>query len=145
MAETKVRGRDYILLADLDNNGTWKPVACLTSNALNTTLDTIDANSKCGNETLPGDVISQTLDFDGHAIDQTGTASKESWTQLYEALEMKTVFPARFAKAVPASGDPIFEGDVFCNELNITSDDNDTVKFNGTFTVTNPPMSLISY
>ena len=92
-----------------------------------------------------GDVISQTLDFDGHAINQTGSPSKESWTELYAALENKTVFPARFAKAAPASGDPIFEGDVFCSEINITSDDNDTVKFSGVFTVQNPPMALTSY
>ena len=29
MAETKVSGRDYLLLADIDLNAAFKPVACL--------------------------------------------------------------------------------------------------------------------
>ena len=41
MAETKVSARDYILLADIDNDGTFKPVACLTSNSLTSTVNTI--------------------------------------------------------------------------------------------------------
>ncbi len=43
MPETKVSARDYILLADINNDGTFKPVACLTSNSLTSTNDTIDA------------------------------------------------------------------------------------------------------
>ena len=59
MAETKVSGRDYILLADINNDGTFKPVACLTTNSLTSTNDTIDATSKCGNEYTPAPSFSR--------------------------------------------------------------------------------------
>jgi len=53
MAETKVSARDYILLADIDGDATFKPVACLTSNSLTSTVNTIDATSKCGDQFQP--------------------------------------------------------------------------------------------
>ena len=45
MAETKVSARDYILLADIDGDSTFKPVACLTTNSMTSTVNTIDAVS----------------------------------------------------------------------------------------------------
>ena len=78
MAETKVSARDYILLADIDGNGTFKPVACLTTNSFTSTNDTIDATSKCGNEYSPAPSFSQSFDCEGFAIDETGSPAKDS-------------------------------------------------------------------
>ena len=50
MAETKVSARDYILTADIDNDATFKAVACLTTNSMTSTVNTIDATSKCGDQ-----------------------------------------------------------------------------------------------
>ena len=73
MAETKVSARDYILLADIDNNASYSPVACLTSNNITSSLNVIDATSKCGDQFQPGPAYNQTIKADGFAIDQTGT------------------------------------------------------------------------
>ena len=90
MAETKVSGRDYILLADIDGDATFKPVACLTTNSFTSTNDTIDATSKCGNSYTPSPVFSQSFDCEGFAIDETGTPSKDSYQQLYAAHAAET-------------------------------------------------------
>ncbi len=63
MAETKVSARDYILLADIDGDATFKPVACLTSNSLTSTVNTIDATSKCGDQFQPGPSFTQSFEF----------------------------------------------------------------------------------
>ncbi|MEY3118351.1 MAG: hypothetical protein RIT30_283, partial [Bacteroidota bacterium] len=110
MAETKVSGRDYILLADIDNDGTFKPVACLTTNSLTSTNDTIDATSKCGNQYQPSPVFSQSFDCEGFAIDETGTPSKDSYQQLYVAHSAKTLFAIKMGKATPTSGDITYGG-----------------------------------
>lgn len=139
MAESKIKGRDYILQADLDNDATFKPVACLTSNSLQQSLDSIDANSKCGPETIVGDTFEASFQFEGFAIDETGTPAKDSYKQLHDAFAAKTTFAMRMQRADAAVGSVRFSADVFITELNVTSDDNDMVKFSGTATIKNPP------
>jgi hypothetical protein len=144
MAETKVSGRDYILLADIDNDGTFKPVACLTTNSLTSTNDTIDATSKCGNQYQPSPVFSQSFDCEGFAIDETGTPSKDSYQQLYVAHSAKTLFAIKMGKATPTSGDIVYGGVgqlVFISDFGVQADDGDDVKFTATFVVSVPPIT----
>jgi hypothetical protein len=132
MADTEVRGREWLLLIDADDNGSYLPVACLTSVSISSELDEIDANSKCGNKTLPGDVFSQEISFEGIAIDQTGTPTKDSYNSLYTLHKNKTKFPFKLGKASPVTGDIIYSstgGYILSWEL--TSDDNDVNKFSG--------------
>ena len=141
MAETKVSGRDYILLADIDGDATFKPVACLTTNSFTSTNDTIDATSKCGNSYTPSPIFSQSFDCEGFAIDETGTPSKDSYQQLYAAHAAKTQFSMKMGKASPAAGDITYSGSVFISEFTVTADDADDVKFTATFVVTTPPLT----
>ena len=141
MAETKVSGRDYILLADIDNDGTFKPVACLTTNSLTSTNDTIDATSKCGNQYQPSPVFSQSFDCEGFAIDETGTPSKDSYQQLYTAHAAKTLFAIKMGKATPTSGDIVYSGQVFISDFEVNAADKDDVKFTATFVVSVPPIT----
>lgn len=141
MAETKVSGRDYILLADIDGDATFKPVACLTTNSFTSTNDTIDATSKCGNSYTPSPVFSQSFDCEGFAIDETGTPSKDSYQQLYAAHAAKTQFAMKMGKASPAAGDITYSGTVFISDFGVTADDADDVKFTATFVVTTPPLT----
>jgi len=141
MAETKVSGRDYILLADIDGDSTFKPVACLTTNSFKSTNETIDATSKCGNSYTPSPVFTQSFSGDGFAIDETGTPSKDSYQQLYAAHAAKTQFAMKMGKASPAAGDITYSGQVFISEFNVTADDKDDVKFTATFVVTTPPLT----
>ena len=141
MAETKVSGRDYILLADIDGDATFKPVACLTTNSFTSTNDTIDATSKCGNSYTPSPVFSQSFDCEGFAIDETGTPSKDSYQQLYAAHAAKTQFNMKMGKATPASGDITYSGQVFISNFTVNAADKDDVKFTATFVVTTPPLT----
>ena len=144
MAETKVSGRDYILLADINNDGTFLPVACLTTNSLTSTNDTIDATSKCGNEYTPAPSFSQSFECEGFAIDETGTPSKDSYQQLYTAHAAKTLFAIKMGKATPTAGDITYGGAgqlVFISDFGVTADDKDDVKFTATFVVSVPPIT----
>ena len=144
MAETKVSGRDYILLADLNNDGTFKPVACLTSNSLTSTLGTIDATSKCGDQYTPSPSFNQSFECEGFAIDETGTPSKDSYQQLYDAHAAKSLFAIKMGKATPAAGDVYYGGVnqlVFISNFNVNAADKDDVKFTATFVVSVPPIT----
>ncbi len=68
LTEVVVRAEDTV--ADINNDGTFKPVACLTTNSLTSTNDTIDATSKCGNEYTPAPSFSQSFECEGFAIDE---------------------------------------------------------------------------
>ena len=90
MAETKVSGRDYILLADIDGDATFKPVACLTSNSFTSTNDTIDATSKCGDQFQAGPAFNQSFKGEGFAIDETGRVIS-IWVTPGEAAKSKNL------------------------------------------------------
>ena len=141
MPETKVSARDYILLADIDGNATFKPVACLTSNSLTSTVNTIDATSKCGDEFQPGPSFTQSFECEGFAIDETGTPAKDSYQQLYAAHAARTVFNMKMGKATPAAGDITYSGQVWISNFDVNADDKDDVKFTATFVVYAPPVT----
>lgn len=141
MAETKVSARDYILLADIDGNATFKPVACLTSNSLTSTVNTIDATSKCGDEFQPGPSFTQSFQAEGFAIDETGSPAKDSYQQLYTAHKDRTVFAMKMGKASPTTGDITYSGNVWISNFDVTADDKDDVKFSATFVVYAPPVT----
>jgi hypothetical protein len=141
MAETKVSGRDYILLADIDGDSTFKPVACLTSNSITSTLGTIDATSKCGDSYTPSPSFNQSIECEGFAIDETGTPAKDSYQQLYDAHAAKTIFAIKMGKATPTAGDITYSGEVFISNFGVNAADKDDVKFTATFVVTTPPLT----
>ena len=145
MAETKVSARDYILLADLAGGTTFIPVACLTTNSLTSTVNTIDATSKCGDQFQAGPAYNQSFKADGFAIDETGTPSKDSYQQLYAAHAAGTVFTIKMGKASPAIGDVFYGGEatstVFISNFDVTAADKDDVKFSATFVVCVPPIA----
>ena len=141
MAETKVSARDYILLADIDGDSTYKAVACLTSNSLTSTVNTIDATSKCGDEFQPGPSFTQSFECEGFAIDETGSPAKDSYQQLYAAHAARTVFSMKMGKATPAAGDITYSGQVWISNFDVNADDKDDVKFTATFVVYAPPVT----
>lgn len=145
MAETFVSGRDYLLFADLAGGVSFKPVACLTSNSFTSTVNTIDATSKCGDLFQPGPAYNQSFKCEGFAIDETGTPSKDSYQQLYTAHAAGTTFTIKMGKASPTSGDVYYGGQststVFISNFDVNSDDKDDVKFSATFVVCVPPIA----
>jgi hypothetical protein len=141
MAETKVSARDYILTADIDGDATFKAVACLTTNSMTSTVNTIDATSKCGDQYQAGPSFTQSFKAEGFAIDETGTPSKDSYQQLYTAHAAKTAFNMKMGKATPIAGDVYYSGQVFISDFEVNAADKDDVKFTATFVVTLPPLT----
>ena len=145
MAETKVSARDYILTADIDNDATFKAVACLTTNSMTSTVNTIDATSKCGDQFQAGPSFTQSFKGEGFAIDETGSPSKDSYQQLYAAHAARTQFTIKMGKATPTTGDVYYGGlstsTVFISDFEVNAADKDDVKFTATFVVCTPPIA----
>lgn len=141
MSEVKINATDWLILIDPTGAGTFKPVACLTSNKLTSSHTDIDVSSKCGNEWINGSKFEDTIEGEGFAIDESGTPSKESYSQLHTLYASKAVFAARFGKANPATGDIYYQGNVFITKFDIDAPWNAALKFNVTFRVALPPLS----
>ncbi len=142
MADVNLDATSILLSIDTDNNGTFKVVACGTTNDLDGTLSVIDYSSKCGNKYGPGDKFDQSIEFDGLAVDQTVTPSKDSYNQIYTVWTAKTKFPARFGVLNPGATDTYFYGEVFVEKCTINAPYNDSLKFKATFRVTVPPLAM---
>lgn len=141
MPYSMVNARDIVVTIDFDSNGSFFPVACLTSCSLDIKRDAIDADSKCGDNQLPGDSVSQTISCSGNAIDQTGVPSYESYDRLYSLLTTKQPVPAKFGPASPVSGDIVYSGTVFVTSLKLDAKDKDLMKFDCEFAVQNAPLT----
>lgn len=139
MAESKIKGRSWLLFISEDGGTTYLPVACLTSNNIDSTADTIDANSKCGNETLVGDTMEQTIAAEGFAIIEDGTPSKISESKLYDLHAAKTIINWKMGKAVPVAGDYTYTGDGIITSFSNSSSDGELNTFSIEIAVKNPP------
>ena len=147
MAESKVSARSYLLFADETNSGTYKVVACLTSNSITSQNNVIDASSKCGDDYEPGPNFKQTIKAEGLAIDQTGTESKDSYDLLYSLHVAKTKFAIKMGPATPVAGNVTYGGTatdlVFISNWDLNAPDKEDVKFTATFEVVNPPLTQV--
>jgi hypothetical protein len=108
---------------------------------MTSTVNTIDATSKCGDQYQAGPSFTQSFKGEGFAIDETGTASKDSYKSLYAAHAAKTAFNMKMGKATPTTGDIVYSGQVFISNFDVNAADKDDVKFSATFVVTLPPLT----
>lgn len=69
MGTTKYLGKNVALELDVSLTPTpdWEVVVCMTTNDLDGTRETIDANSKCGTDQLAGDKT-ETANFEGFFV-----------------------------------------------------------------------------
>ena len=142
MADVYINATDIVV--SLNISGTWKVVACGTTNDLDSSLTAIDYSSKCGSKYGPGSKYDQTIKFEGKAVDQTGGASKESYKEIYDLFDSGTQVAARFGKANPGSTDYYFYGDVFVQNFGVQAPYDDSLKFTADFKVVTPPLALYS-
>lgn len=141
----KINSRDWLLFVSTDNGVTYLPVACLTTQDLQSTLNTVDTTSKCGNEWQPGVKIEQKISFEGWTTVSTGTPVEYSLSALYDLHTARTVFLWKIGKALPVTGDYYFTGDGYISELTETAKDQDYNNFKGTLTVKTPPALRTAY
>lgn len=74
MANRKQIGTDYLVFVNTSTTSTpnWKIPLCQTTVTVNTPMDTIDASSKCGPDTLVENGV-ETVEFEGQILQQDAT------------------------------------------------------------------------
>lgn len=96
MSTTPIRGENGVIFLYLDE--AWKPVACLTSNSLSTTVEVIERQTKCapGVTEKSAGVFNYNLSLEGEYIDTTTEggddtkASHDALLQLQISRELQT-------------------------------------------------------
>lgn len=126
--ETIIHGREGILY--VWDTLAYKPVACLKSNSLATTLSIIESNTKCdpGNIVVNADAFSYEISADGEYIDTTsvgGDTTKSSHDWLLAKQMAKTNITWMLDSGL---ADTIYYGTAIITSLNLdqASDANST-------------------
>ena len=125
-----IKGENSILyIWDTD---AYKPVACLTSNSLNSTLSVIESTTKC----FPGVVkktagqFNYTIDAEGEYIDTTsvgGDDTKISHDALLALQMAKTLVTWKLDTDVTDAGSIKYYGTAFITDLGDTAGSGDEV------------------
>jgi len=111
---------------------TWKPVACLTSNSLNSTLSIIESQTKCN----PGVVEKQagtfayTIDAEGEYIDTTsagGDTAKKSHDSLLAYQMAKTLVEWKIDTDITDATSIKYYGNAIISDLNLTQGSGDEI------------------
>ena len=126
--ETIIHGKLGIL--SIWDTSAYKPIACLTSNSLSTSLSVIESNTKCdpGNTVRNANEFSYEISADGEYIDTTsvgGDTTKASHDFLLELQMAKTNVTWKLDSGL---ADTIYYGTAILSDLNLDqpSDANST-------------------
>lgn len=141
MANRKVRGKDILLFIDPDGGTTYDTVVCLTSNSMNRTTATVDAASKCGPDSAPGEQ-SVSVEFQGQQVVENDTG-KLSGANLHDLWQSAAQIGWKMGPASPITGDVIYEGKGFISDLGDTYDMG-SATFSGTLAVSGFPTKTIT-
>ncbi len=111
---------------------TWKPVACLTSNSLNSTVSIIESQTKCN----PGVVekqagtFSYTIDAEGEYIDTTsvgGDTAKKSHDALLALQMAKTTVEWKIDTDVTDATSIKYYGNAIITDLSLSQGSGDEI------------------
>ena len=126
-----IRGEKGILY--IWDTAAYKPVACLTSNGLNTTLAMIESTTKCFPgvvEKTPG-TFSYSLDAEGEYIDTTtedgGDDTKASHDALFLLQQNKTLVEWKLDTDVDNGDSVKYYGSAYITDLSATFGSGDEV------------------
>jgi len=127
-SETIIHGKLGIL--SVWDTSAYKPVACLTSNSLNTTLSIIESNTKCdpGNTVRNANQFSYTIDAAGEYVDTT-SAGGETTLASHDWLLVKQMAKTDITwKLDSGLADTIYYGTAIITDLGLDqpSDANST-------------------
>jgi hypothetical protein len=97
----KLKGTAVLLQVNTNNTGigaaVWKDVACITTNGLDGASDDLDGGSKCGPETVPGD-LSWTASLEGF-YDLTPSTTQVSGQWMIDAVQAGDEYQWRMRNA----------------------------------------------
>lgn len=90
MSTTPIRGENGILFLYLDD--AWKPIACLTSNSLSTTVEVIERQTKCapGVTEKSAGVFNYNISAEGEYIDTTSVGGDDTKASHDLLLQLQT-------------------------------------------------------
>lgn len=121
----------------------YRPVACLTSNSLNTAVSVIESQTKCnpGQVIKQGGTLSYTLDAEGEYIDTTsvgGETTKASHDYLLTKQNLLTAITWKLATGVTGA---TYYGTAIISDLTLDQGAGDEIS---TFSMTLEGSGLIS-
>jgi len=123
------------------NSGTWKPVACLTSNGISESWDFAETVTKCdpGVTRRKPTTYSYEIPFEGVFTDTSGAGgdtAKASWDVIKNIARAKTLTEYQIALLLTnGSEDPNFDaqfGTAYFSALDITGAEGEFITFSGT-------------
>ena len=126
--ETIIHGKLGIL--SIWDTSAYKPIACLTSNSLSTTLSVIESNTKCdpGNTVRNANEFSYEISADGEYVDTTSVGgntaiASHDWLLVKQMAKTSVVW-----KLDSGLADSIYYGTAIISDLNLDqpSDANST-------------------
>lgn len=131
-----IKGENGILY--IWGGSSYKPVACLTSNSLNTTVTEIESRTKCfpGVVKKTAGVFSYTIDAEGEYIDTTsvgGDNTKDSHDALLVLQQAKQLITWKLDTNITDAGSIKYYGQALITDLKLTQGSGDEVS---TFTAT---------
>ncbi len=104
---------------------TWKPVACLTSNNLNSSLEVIESRTKCfpGVTKKTAGSFDYTIDAEGEYLDTTsvgGDTAKKSHDALFALQQAKTLVQWKIDTEVGNADSIKYYGSAYITDLGAT-------------------------
>lgn len=134
MAEHKPIVGSVLLFIDPAGGTAWDTVVCMTSLDTSNEVASIDADSACGPDKLPG-LFTFGVDFEGLQLQDPATG-KTSGSDLKTLFLAKTIFTYKIAPTTPVTGDAVQTGSAFITSIS------DSYSFDNaaTFSVTLQPV-----
>tara|TARA_R110002051_G_scaffold308116_1_gene379509 strand:- start:12424 stop:12873 length:450 start_codon:yes stop_codon:yes gene_type:complete len=132
----KIKGDALILSIYDEDNTAYRPVACLTSNSLNRTVNIIESQTKCAPGEIEKTKGTQTysLSADGEYQDSTsvgGSTATASHDYLMEAMDNDAI---TWRMSTGLADTPFYYGTAIISDLSLTGDAGDAVStFSTTF------------
>lgn len=134
-----IKGENSIIY--IHSGAAYKPIACLTSNSLQSTLSVIESTTKC----YPGVVkktpgtFSASIGLEGEYIDTTtagGDTAKQSHDALFALQKAKTVVEWKIDTDITNANSVKYYGNAIITDLNADfGSGNDLSKFSATLDV----------
>lgn len=135
--ERKVSGNDYVLSIDPYGGTAYKLVVCLKGNSIEFQTNVIDASSKCGPDTLPGN---QSVKCDFSFLDVLDTQNTEqSGGALIQLQQAKTTIGWKWGRLTPQQGDYVFTGTGFIGMVKLDAQENTAVSGTGSIGIYGTP------
>lgn len=132
MANTKVPPRTRLLFLGTSASPT-DMVACITQIGTSESANDINADSFCGNDSLPG-TKTATITVSGQFL-ETPSSTYKSYKALHDWFAAQTGLYFLIARATPATGDVEQSGQCFVQQLSSSDDLNAPTTFTATLKI----------